>query len=112
MIKIDKTMPRKCMDCTFCQIAYDSDLFEDGEQYCCIKSKSVEVNIDRDTKPEWCPLIEEETGCNCCLGDETIYWKDDENNAFVDSKGDMLVTVKDKTMRFKVKCCPICGKEF
>lgn len=52
------------------------------------------------------------SGCDCCQGDEALYWKDNENNAFVDSKGDMLVTVKDKTLRFKVKRCPNCGKEF
>lgn len=51
-------------------------------------------------------------GCDCCQGDEALYWKDNENNAFVDSKGEILVTVKDKAMRFKVKCCPNCGKEF
>lgn len=51
-------------------------------------------------------------GCNCCQGDEALYWKDDENNAFVDSKGEMLVTVKGKEMRFKIKCCPNCGREF
>ena len=51
-------------------------------------------------------------GCDCCQGDEALYYKDSENNAFVDSKGDVLVTVKGKTMRYKVKCCPNCGKEF
>jgi len=112
MIKIDMAMPRKCMDCNFCQIAYDSDLFKDSEPYCCIKSESVEVNMDSDTKPVWCPLIDENADCDCCQGDEALYWADDENNAFVDSRGDVLVTVKGMTMRYKVKCCPNCGKKF
>lgn len=51
-------------------------------------------------------------GCDCCQGDEALYWKDNENNAFVDSKGEILTTVKGMTMRYKVKCCPSCGKEF
>lgn len=53
-----------------------------------------------------------EYGCNCCIGDNPVYWEDNQNNAFVDSKGEMMVTVKDKTMRFQVKYCPYCGKEF
>ena len=51
-------------------------------------------------------------GCNCCNGDEALFWKDNENNAFVDRNGEMLVTVKDHTMRFKVKCCPNCGRKY
>lgn len=51
-------------------------------------------------------------GCECCLGDEALFWKDDENNAFVDNRGEILVTVKDHTMRFKVKACPNCGHLF
>jgi hypothetical protein len=50
--------------------------------------------------------------CECCNGDKALYWKDDENNAFVDSKGEMLITVKDKTIRYKVKYCPNCGNKF
>ena len=51
-------------------------------------------------------------GCNCCLADEAVYWKDNENNAFVDSKGEIMVVVKDKLLRFKVKYCPNCGRKF
>lgn len=40
--------------------------------------------------------------CNCCIGDEAIYWKDNENNAFIDSKDEMTVMVKDKLIRFKL----------
>lgn len=112
MIKIDRVMPSACENCNFCQIAYDSELFKDGEQYCCIKGESVEANMDSDIKPVWCPLIDENVGCDCCQGDEALHWADDENNAFVDSRGDMLVTVQGKTMRFKVKSCPNCGKKF
>lgn len=35
-------------------------------------------------------------GCDCCIGDEAIYWKDNENNAFIDSKGEMMVKARDK----------------
>lgn len=51
-------------------------------------------------------------GCDCCQGDEALYWSDDESNAFVDSRGDLLVTAKGKTIRFKVKRCPNCGRKF
>lgn len=56
--------------------------------------------------------LKEAEGCECCIGDEALYWKDNENNAFVDSKGEVLVTVKDHVMRFQVKCCPNCGRKF
>lgn len=56
--------------------------------------------------------INEATKCDCCEGDTPFYWLDNENNAFIDSKGEMLVVVKDKTLRFKVKYCPNCGRKF
>ena len=48
--------------------------------------------------------------CNYCNGDEAVFWKDDANCAFVDSHGEMMVVAKDKTMRFKVNRCPMCGR--
>lgn len=53
-----------------------------------------------------------ESGCDCCEGDEALYWKDNEYNAFVDHRGNVLVTVKGHTMRFKVNRCPHCGRFF
>lgn len=50
------------------------------------------------------------TGCNCCCGDDALFWEDNENNTFVTRNGEMLVTVKDHTRRFKVKYCPNCGR--
>ena len=50
--------------------------------------------------------------CNYCQGDEAIVWKDDQNNAFIDSKGEMMVTAKDHILRFKVDYCPKCGRRF
>lgn len=51
-------------------------------------------------------------GCNCCEGDTALFYQDNENCAFVDSKGEVMVVVKDHTMRFKVSYCPNCGKRF
>lgn len=56
----DYIMPKGCSDCCMQQIAYDSDLFEDGEPYCCIKGESVDTYMDEKQRPEWCPLIETE----------------------------------------------------
>lgn len=73
------------------------------------------IKDDAETKSsisEISEISETVVGCECCIGDEALYWKDNENNAFVDSKGDVLVTVKDHMMRFKVKCCPNCGRKF
>ena len=51
-------------------------------------------------------------GCDCCIGDEAIYWKDNENNAFIDSKGEMMVKARDKLIWFNVKFCPSYGRKF
>lgn len=66
----------------------------------------------KDNGPSLVETSEPVTGCECCAGDEALYWKDNENNAFVDSKGEIMVTVKDHEMRFRVKCCPNCGRVF
>lgn len=55
---------------------------------------------------------DKQSDCDCCQGDEALYWVNDSNNAFVDSKGNILVTVKGMTMQFKVKYCPNCGRKF
>ena len=57
-------------------------------------------------------MFQENDGCNCCAGDEALFWKDNENNAFIDRSGEVAVTVKDHIMRFSVKRCPNCGREF
>lgn len=51
-------------------------------------------------------------GCPCCHGDEAVYYKDNENNAFIDHTGEMLVTAHDHTIRFHVDRCPKCGFVF
>ena len=49
--------------------------------------------------------------CNYCNGDEAVFWKDNQNNVFVDSKGEMMVTANDQIIRFKVMRCPMCGRK-
>lgn len=39
-------------------------------------------------------------------------WNDNENNAFVSSKEDMFVTIKDRSMQFKVTHYANCGRRF
>ena len=51
-------MPKRCSDCYMQQIAFDSDLFDEGEPYCCIENKSVDNFMDRERRPKWCPLVE------------------------------------------------------
>ena len=51
-------------------------------------------------------------GCDCCNGDDALFYKDNENNAFIDSHGEMLVTSGDHSVRFQVRHCPNCGREF
>lgn len=58
------------------------------------------------------PIMFNEDGCSCCFGDEALFWKDDQNCAFVDSTGEIMVMVGDRTMRFNVDRCPKCGRRF
>lgn len=57
-------------------------------------------------------MIEKKEICNYCAGDEALHWKDSENNAFIDSDGEILVTVNGVSMNFKVPRCPMCGSIF
>ena len=57
-------------------------------------------------------IIFNQNGRNCCNGDEALVYKDNEDCAFVDSHGEVMVVVNDKTMRFIVKRCPNCGRVF
>lgn len=50
--------------------------------------------------------------CDYHYGGKAILWADNENNAFIDSQGEIFVTAKDKTIRFKVDYCPMCGHKF
>lgn len=80
----------------------DEEIRIEDVQYC----KNNGFTIDSLNKKE-----KRNAGCDCCQGDEALYWADDENNALVDSRGNMLTTIKGMSMRYKVKCCPNCGKE-
>lgn len=57
-------------------------------------------------------VIFNQEGCDCCNGDEALVWKDNEDCAFVDSRGEIMVVVKGNTMRFNVRRCPNCGRVF
>jgi uncharacterized Zn-binding protein involved in type VI secretion len=50
--------------------------------------------------------------CNFCNGDEAVFWQDENNNAFVDSNGQMLVTANGHEIAFQVDRCPKCGRLF
>lgn len=63
-------------------------------------------------KPTPEPYKEEQDNCDYCQGDVALYYEDNENCAFVDNEGEMLVTAHDKTIRFKVEYCPKCGRKF
>ena len=50
-------------------------------------------NEDYHIEGHYVTVNDDEThGCDCCQGDEPLYWTDDENNIFIDSKGSMLTT--------------------
>lgn len=57
-------------------------------------------------------IIHENDGCNCCNGDEALFYQNGDTNAFIDSKGNIDVMIDGATMRFSVKRCPNCGREF
>lgn len=53
-----------------------------------------------------------DTGCDWCNGDEALFWTDDKNSAFIDSRGEVTVTVNGKSLTFHVGYCPKCGRRF
>lgn len=57
-------------------------------------------------------IIYENDGCDCCNGDEALFYQNEDTNAFIDSKGNIDVMTDDATIRFSVKRCPNCGREF
>lgn len=57
-------------------------------------------------------IIHENDGCNCCNGDEALFYQNGDTNAFIDSKGNVDVMIDGATMRFIVKNCPNCGRVF
>lgn len=50
--------------------------------------------------------------CKYCNGNEAIFWKNNENHAVIDSKGEILVTVQNQTIHFQINRCPMCGRLF
>ena len=57
-------------------------------------------------------IIHENDVCNCCNGDEALFYQNGDTNAFIDSKGNVDVMIDGATMRFTVKNCPNCGRVF
>ena len=47
--------PENCESCACAQIAFDSELFREGELYCLMELKSVEEFM-HENRPDWCPL--------------------------------------------------------
>lgn len=79
------------------------DLVNDGE-------KSIEHLQSLCDKLD--QIIHENDGCNCCNGDEALFYQNGDTNAFIDSKGNIDVMIDGATMRFTVNNCPNCGRVF
>ena len=79
------------------------DLVNDGE-------KSIEHLQSLCDKLD--QIIHENDGCNCCNGDEALFYQNGDTNAFIDSKGNIDVMIDGVTMRFTVNNCPNCGRAF
>ena len=79
------------------------DLVNDGE-------KSIEHLQSLCDKLD--QIIHENDGCNCCNGDEALFYQNGDTNAFIDSKGNIDVMIDGTTMRFTVNNCPNCGRAF
>lgn len=57
-------------------------------------------------------IIHENDGCDCCNGDAALFYQTEDDNAFIDSNGNIDVMINGATMRFSVKYCPNCGRKF
>lgn len=59
------------------------------------------------------PLRRVRTGkCKFCEGDKALIWRDERNNAFIDSKGEITVINDGHTLHIAAEFCPKCGREF
>lgn len=59
-----------------------------------------------------CTPYSMERGCECCNGKEPIMYLNDDNFAIIDIAGEMVVVASGNATRFKIKCCPNCGRRF
>lgn len=52
-------------------------------------------------------------GCDCCAGDLALFHDEQTGNfAFIDSKGNLFISVNGQEIEFKVDYCPNCGRKF
>lgn len=56
--------------------------------------------------------MENKNDCNYCVGDDPIYYKDNDNCAFIDTRGELYMSISGKIARCKVEFCPKCGRKF
>lgn len=50
--------------------------------------------------------------CDFCDGNKAVYYKDNENCVFINSKGILDMYVRGKRQMIRVEYCPKCGKSF
>ena len=89
---------------------YIGVIFDSGE--CANKEgwyDKYDVETDLISKEEYDALAANNFGrCNYCYGDEAILWIDDQNNAFIDSAGEMTVMAKRKALRLTARLAMLC----
>lgn len=67
-------MPESCNKCMFEQVSQDSELFPEGETYCCVMIESVNECSTGGTKPYNCPLRELPEKMEVCGTYNTDYY--------------------------------------
>lgn len=92
--------PDQCPDCGKYTVQIASD--EEMREFKCRSTRN-----DAEAPEKVIPV-----GCECCSGHVALFWKDEQNSAFIDSEGEIMATVHGKAVQFRVNCCPNCGRKF
>ncbi len=54
-----------------------------------------------------------DSGCDCCVGDKPLFYRDDNNCVFVGvgeaGKGELMMFIAGNMQRIEVTYCPNCG---
>ena len=69
-----------------------------------------EVNVLFDMEIKETERVTEERGCECCEGNNPLFYDDSDNCMFVNSVGELFIIVKGNSIKTRVKYCPNCGR--
>ncbi len=90
----------------------DFDVYEAGVCNHLFRSEADVWNHDHIEDDATCDATPLPDGCECCAGDNALFWDNTRGSAFVNREGEIMVTAGANTFCFQAKFCPNCGRQF